>query len=230
LKELIVIHSSPDFHADLKSVESYIYEELNVRKITVTANEEQYGVKYRALADHKVIGQKYRKDAGKIRNALPNIPSDKIKAFRKTGVLLVEGIELGEEELSVTSYFDSAAGLGNYAANSDREVLILLDMTKDEELMQEGLARELVNRVQRLRKKAGLNPSDEVDIHYAMIEDVEMQLAKMLIGQSEYLEKTFKRPLIDVDAGKQQSPQTSLIVEEDQEIYGSKFKLALMRI
>lgn len=232
LRELIVIHSDPDFHSDIKSVESYIYDELNVRKITITSNEEQYGVKYRVVADHKVIGQKYRKEAGKIRNALPGIPSDKVKAFRTNGgVLAVEGVALTEEDISVVSYFDESVGggLSKLAANSDRDILILLDLTKDEELAQEGLARELVNRIQRLRKKAGLNQLDVVDVYYDMIEDVEEQLGKMFISQSGYLEKALKRLPIDqkTDSGNSSQPA---MAEEDQEISGSKFKLTLVKL
>ena len=58
LKELVVIHSDPQYHADVKALESYISEELNVRSIVITDNEDKYGVKYKAEADWKVLGQK----------------------------------------------------------------------------------------------------------------------------------------------------------------------------
>lgn len=198
---------------------------MNVRTITLTSEEEQYGVKYKAYPDNKAIGLKYRQQAAKIRTALPKIPSETIKSFRSCGYLDVEGVRLTQEELSVQPYFDESSGLSHLESNSDRDVLILLDMTRDETLVQEGLARELINRVQRLRKKAGLNPTDEVDVYYEMLTDVEEQLSQMMVGQTEVLGKSLKRQPINK---KQLS--THPTIEEEQEINGSKFLLSLLKL
>jgi isoleucyl-tRNA synthetase len=124
---------------------------LNVRTLTITADEDKYGVKYRAVADFKVLGRKLKKDLVKVKNALPNLPSDEVKRFLTTKELMVNGIKLVEGDIQVSRYFDSTAS--QYVANAGRDVLVLLNTVVDAELLTEGTAREVINRVQRLRKK-----------------------------------------------------------------------------
>lgn len=144
-------------------------QELNVRLLTLTSNESEYGVKYKAVADHKAIGQKYRQKAALIRNALPALESEKVKSFLSVGHLEIDGMTLTSSEIQVQRYFDkSADGVSKMESNYDKEVLVLLDLTINEENAEEGLARELINRVQRLRKKANLNPTDCVDVYYKL--------------------------------------------------------------
>ncbi len=161
-----------------------------MRTLTLTADEETYGVKYKAIPDSKAIGLKFRKDAAKIRGGLGKLTSDQVRVFLDTQKLDVEGFTLSHEEVSVTRYFDDSKS--KWEANSDKNVLILLDVEVDESLAKEGLAREWCNRVQRLRKKVGLNPTDDLDIYYRFIEDMGDQLKEMLVSQKDFLVKNLK--------------------------------------
>ena len=78
-------------------------------------------------------------------------------------------------------------------ANGDGEVLAVLDLGTDESLVEAGLAREVINRVQKLRKKAGLVATDVVDVYLdthqhttgvCHEEDVEMLFLRHLLGWS----------------------------------------------
>ena len=101
MKELVVIHHDPQYHADIKALESYIVEELNVREILVTSDEEKFGVKYKAEADWKVLGPKFKKDLQKIKKALPTLSSEQVKDFVKNKEMLVDGIKVTDEDLNV---------------------------------------------------------------------------------------------------------------------------------
>jgi isoleucyl-tRNA synthetase len=103
LKELVVIHPDPQYHQDIKSLEKYIYEELNVRDIIVTSEEDKFGIKYRLEADLKVLGQKLKRDAPKVKKALPEITSDQVKQFLQTNQITVAGHNLTDEDLNVRS-------------------------------------------------------------------------------------------------------------------------------
>ena len=122
-----------------------------MRSLVITDDEEKYGIKYRAQADFKVLGQKLKKDMIKVKNALPNLPSEQVKQFLTTQELLVSGIQLVEGDIQVVRFFESDDN--RFETNTDKDVLILLDTLVDAELLTEGLAREVINRVQRLRKK-----------------------------------------------------------------------------
>ena len=225
LRELIVIHTEQQFLSDVKSLESYVYEELNVRTLTLTSDEDKYGVKYRVLADHRVLGLKLRGDAAKVRKALPEVTTHDAKNFLTSKTLVVEGITLTDEDIKVQRYFDAESG-SSLESKSDNEVLILLDITMDKGLLEEGLAREFVNRVQRLRKKAGLNPTDEVDVYYRFISDVNEQLAEMIKSQDGLLTKTLKSKPLLIDNADDPVEENGIAVEE-QEIQGSTFILKL---
>ena len=78
-----------------------------------------------------------------------------MKRFKTTKSLTVEGFELGEGDVTVAKHFEASqsSGNSNYLAASEGDSHVLLDITEDLELQQEGMARELINRVQRGRKK-----------------------------------------------------------------------------
>eukprot|EP00842_Homolaphlyctis_polyrhiza_P004060 jgi/Hompol1/4655/HPOL_001518-RA len=225
-RELIIISPDLQYHEDIKALESYIQEEMNVHKVTVTSEEAENGVLYKLTADPKALGTKFKKDATKIRNALPNVSTAEILGFIDSGVLHVEGFELTTEEIQVTRYMDESRK--GFHANFTNDVLVILDTTLDSNLIQEGLARELVNRVQRLRKKAGLQPVDEVLYYYELLVDPDEQLAKMIPARQETLLKYLKQDVEQVSRKKQDAV---VLFEEEQEVISivlSHFRLTLV--
>lgn len=194
LKELVVIHHDKQYHEDIRSLESYIVEELNVREILVTADEQQYGVKYKAQADWKTLGQKLRKDLAKVKKALPSVTSEMVQDYVKNKEMVLDGIKLTEEDLNVIRYFDGENA--RYETNSDRDVLILLDCQRYPELEQEGVAREVINRVQRLRKASGLLPTDDIYMYYNILADPNNELENALTSQQAVQVKVLKKPVL----------------------------------
>ncbi|CAO3681379.1 hypothetical protein G6F70_004113 [Rhizopus microsporus] len=225
LKELVVIHSDSQYHADIKALQSYILEELNVRELVITADEDKYGVKYKAEADWKVMGQKYKRDAMKIKKGLPEISSEQIKEFAKTKELVVAGIKVTDEDLNVIRYFEASDDT-MYEANTDKETLILMDVKLYPELEEEGIAREIINRVQRLRKKANLLPTDEISVYYRLAVENAEPFEKILKSQEATLIKVLKKPM--THHMTMVSTET-LIIEEEQEVNGIKFDLVFAK-
>jgi isoleucyl-tRNA synthetase len=195
---------------------------MNVRTVEVTSNEEAYGVNYVLHPDAKALGTKFKKDATKIKAALPTVTKSQIKEFLATDAIQIAGFELTSAELSVVRMFDDSHP--SYQANFTNEVLVILDTELDQSLIQEGLARELVNRVQRLRKKAGLLPTDDVLYYYSLTLDENGQLRNMLDGQKDLLNKYLKQEVLEKEASG-----NNIIFEEEQEINGSKFMLSLAK-
>ncbi|KAI8051695.1 isoleucyl-tRNA synthetase [Syncephalis plumigaleata] len=222
LRELVVIHMDSEYQQDIRSLESYITEELNIRTLTISDDEAKYGIKYKAQADYKVLGQKLKKDLVKVKNALPNLPSEQVKQFLTTHELLVDGIRLVEGDIQVIRFFESDDD--RFETNTDKDVLILLDTLVDDELLLEGLAREVINRVQRLRKKSGLQPTDKVHTYYHVLKDEQSQWIKYGFDL-----KTLKRALLPMTECAAEVPAASFIAEEEQEINEMKFVLKLVR-
>lgn len=225
LAELVVIHVNKQYLDDVKSLDSYVYEELNVRNIIFSQDEKQYNVKYRLLADMKSLGVKLKKDAQKVKVGLSQLSSEEIQVFMKEKKITVMGHELTDEFLNVVRYFDETTS-NSYESNSDRDVLVLLNTTVDNNLFEEKLAREWINRIQRLRKKVGLNPTDDVDVYYKVLTDINDQLTKMLVTQSELIKKTLKKDAIE---SKQMPGNLEIYAKDDIEIEGSKFDVFLIK-
>lgn len=166
---------------DVRSLEAYIAAELNVINIVYTSDEAATCIKYRAEADWATLGKKLRKDVGKVRSHLPKMTTEECKAFVADGKITVNGVELVAGDLVVTRFaeVDSGAREG-YEPASDNDVIVIIDTRRHAELESQALLRALTSRVNKLRKEAGLKPSDKVDIFYAYDDGEEDAIAPAL--------------------------------------------------
>ncbi|ODV89552.1 hypothetical protein CANCADRAFT_140646 [Tortispora caseinolytica NRRL Y-17796] len=231
LKELIVLHPDEEYLSDVRSLESYVTEELNVKNIVFTSEEAKYGVKHVCLADWPILGKKLKKDAVRVKKALPDVSSEAAKNYLETGSIVVDGIELVAGDLQVIRTApvvedgDFKENAPRMDSNTDRDVLILLDTGVYDELKSDGLAREIINRVQRLRKKAGLQSTDEVRMEYAISGADPINLGSVFVSHEETLTKALRRPLETMS-----ERNDGVIAEEDQEIQDVRFTLRLLQL
>lgn len=221
-----MFHPDAQYIADATSLQRYILSELNVRDVVFTSDESMSGVRYRAVADWSVLGRKLRKDLARVKNALPNVSSDAVKTYIDRGKLTVDGIELVAGDLTVQRYLElPPASEGQYSTHTDNDVVVRLDVQVHSELMGEWLARELINRVQKLRKKAGLQATDDVDVYYKFEDGSGAELLEALKEHAELILKTARSAPVDI----QERKGGELIIEEEQEVSDVKFSLTLVR-
>lgn len=234
LQSLIVIHSDKTYLEDVKSLEGYITEELNVRDLILTSDEAKYNVQYSVSADWPVLGKKLKKDVQKVKKALPSVTSEEVKQYVLTGAITVDGIKLEEGDLVVKRALKDDENSKNLETNTDQDVLTILDVEIHAELADEGLAREIINRVQRLRKKAGLQPTDDVKMEYKVLSDPEdLGLEKVFENQAGAIEKALRRPVdkhVVTKVESEANGREGLILEEEQEIQKATFMLSLLRL
>jgi isoleucyl-tRNA synthetase len=226
LKELLVFHPDAEYLEDVRSLQRYVQSELNVRDVVVTSEETTAGVRYRAVADWSVLGRKLRSNLGKVKSALPDLSSDDVRSYTQTGRVTVAGIELVEGDLIVQRYIELPEGEGVYATHTDNDVVVRLDIQVHPELAVEWLAREFISRVQKLRKKAGLQATDDVEVYYQFEEGTGSDLRDAMREHAEIIERTVRSVPIDASKRKQGS---NIIIEEEQEVAETKFLLSLVR-
>lgn len=224
LKELVVLHSDKEYLADVTALQNYIVEELNIRDLIITSDEEKYGVEYKVVADWPVLGKKLKQDAKKVKTALPNLTTQDVKEFMKNGKITVAGIELTEGELIVLRGLPESISSEGQEARTEGDVLVILDINLYPELQTEGLARELVNRIQRLRKKCGLEQTDEVEVQYELVQD-NCNLEDIISKHSDILSKCSKKPLAVISESANE-----IIGEEEASINDTIFKLRLLKL
>lgn len=226
LKSLIVIHNDQGYLDDLKSLSGYITRELNVHELTLTVDEKKYSVEYTVKADWPVLGRKLKKDMAKVKRALPFVSSEEVQAYVRDKFIMVDGIRLEEGDLIVHRGLRDGAS-PNLETNTDNDALTILDVELYPELAQEGLAREIINRVQKLRKKVGLQPTDDIKMEYRLVNDLDnIGLATVFETQVAAFERVLRRPIEKADDTTSQN----LIAEEDQEVQKATFNLRLLRL
>ncbi len=138
-----------------------VREELNVREVRFVDDSNEL-VSFRAVPSFAALGPEFGPRAGDVAEALRSLDSTALAAWRRRGGALA--VELAGERLEVPAAAlevaqEPRAGL---AVQAEGGIVVGLTTTLDDELRAEGTARELVNRIQRLRRDAGLELDDRI--------------------------------------------------------------------
>lgn len=112
------------------------------------------------------IGKRIGKDMGKVRKAVTNMSPEKVNEFLLSGSVSVEGHTLSGDDLRVKSEFKGDTKIYEAVVSTDGSVMVAIDVRRDAKVVQEKIAREFMNRVQKLRKKANLNMMDKIQIYF----------------------------------------------------------------
>ncbi len=164
LSHIMIPSTSSNIEKNLKAVEDLIKAEVNVKDIKIVASSDGILVK-RIKPDFKKLGPKCGKIMKSVAATLQNLPQAEIRKFEEDGkyLLCVDGQNV---EVLVTDVEIFSEDIPGWLVANDGNLTIALDITVTEELKQEGLARELVNRIQNMRKGSGLNITDKINIEY----------------------------------------------------------------
>jgi isoleucyl-tRNA synthetase len=165
----------------IEAVSSLILGEVNVKALNFVDNTAGILVK-RIKPDFKKLGPKCGKQMKQVAAILTELSQEGIAEFETQGrcVLSVEGAEIVVETADVEILSEDIPGW--LVANEGR-LTVALDITITEALKQEGLARELVNRIQNIRKSNGFEITDKISIQLSENEEV----ASVLKDWSNYI-------------------------------------------
>lgn len=146
----------------IEAVKNLILNEVNVKELKFVDNAAGILVK-RIKPDFKKLGPRYGKIMKSLATAIQGMNQEDIMAFEAAGTftLNVEGQEATIERADVEIISEDIPGW--LVANEGR-LTVALDITVTEELRKEGLARELVNRIQNLRKSNGFDITDKITV------------------------------------------------------------------
>jgi isoleucyl-tRNA synthetase len=232
LQELVIVADSNKLE-DLETLAVYIKENLNVRELQLSSEEDRFGVRLRAVPDWQRLGKQYKKAAQSLKAVLPNLTNSELRQFLKSGSMEVNGMLLGAEDLSVVRGFAPSENLdgdlSKYEANFDRDFVILLDRTANQELVREGIAREIIKQMNLLRKSAGLIPTDEVKMWLSVLADPDgMDLAMVVATHRDMIENALRGPL-EISHGCSDELKSGMLTEDTHEMAGLEFWLGVTR-
>ncbi len=201
--------------AAVRPLADQVLEELNVKELHVIEQDSDF-FEYQVLPNLPVLGPKYGREVGRIQNALRQ--ADKAALVREVSAgrsVMLDGIELQPDELLV-----SMSGKPGYAVAEEAGYAVAVTTEITPELADEGLARELVRRVQEMRKSAGFDISDRIRIAH----DGDAEVARVL-ASPQWRDYVAQETLADaIVAG------THGAYSEEHDIDGRKVTLSVEKV
>ncbi|MNX26750.1 Isoleucine--tRNA ligase [compost metagenome] len=149
--------------AEIEAVSDLIKAEVNVKEVVLL--DDASGVLVKQIKPNfKALGPRFGKDMGLISKEIQSLSKEQINQLDREGSLTIviagNNVTLTLEDVEITSQDIE----GWLVANSNG-ITVALDITISPELKQEGIARELVNRIQNIRKDSGFEVTDKIKVH-----------------------------------------------------------------
>jgi isoleucyl-tRNA synthetase len=174
----LLVHSTDDRAAGLlgdTTLTGYVAGELNVKRLEAVADPREVAT-LAAKANFRALGPRFGKQSPVWAKAIDALTPDQVMQLREHGQIDIEvdgrRETLGFEEIQVRQ-----EGVAPFAATGQGSLTVALDTTLDDVLRAEGLAREIINKVQNLRKKSGLEVSDRIRLVVAGPDAVQATVA-----------------------------------------------------
>lgn len=219
---------------DIEELQTYVKEELNIRDVILTNDEERYGIHLEAKVDWPILGKKLKRDAQVVRKALPDLTQQQLRQYLKEKKITIKGIELEGNDISIVR----AVAKDNPNIVKDEgvqyepafleDMIILLDTASHPELIDDGIARDVMTRVQKMRKTAGLVPTDDVRMQYSVVSNPDgVEFETLVSSRRSQFESTVRGPLEPIAP---EGVAETVILEEEHVISNLTLLLRLCRL
>ncbi|KAB7528458.1 isoleucine--tRNA ligase [Flagellimonas olearia] len=147
---------------DIEAVSTLIKSEVNVKEIELLDDASDILVK-QIKPNFKVLGPRFGKDMKAIAAAVGQLGQEDIQKIEREGELMLE-LDNKSVTLQLTDVEITSQDIEGWLVASSGPLTVALDITIDEALKKEGIARELVNRIQNIRKESGFEVTDKISI------------------------------------------------------------------
>ena len=159
LNKIIIPYRDNLERESLKEISEFIKSEINVKEVELVGDSSKILVK-KAKPNFKIVGPKFGKDLKIVSSLINNLKSDEIEKIELEKVFVFENeIKISIDDVEI--YYEDIEG---WQVVSENGTTIAMDTNISEELKNEGISREIVNRIQNIRKDSGFNVSDKIFI------------------------------------------------------------------
>ena len=180
LSAITIIHRDESLLEDMKSLEGYVRDELNVREVRYSSDEGGY-IDLAAKPNFSLLGKRLGKNMRDYQKKIGAMTFEEISSFQQSGEIRIEEEVFSLEEIEIFQKPKEGT-----ATISNSFIAIELDCELTPELIRGGYAREVVNRIQRARKEQGFKVSDRVDVIYEAqgeLSDAMFEMADYIAGE-----------------------------------------------
>ena len=217
---LEVMLRSPEEAGLLNRAMAQVLDELNVKQLVAeSAPSQQSWHSYQVRPNLDLLGPKYGTQVGAITKALADMdPGEVARAVQDGATVQIKGYALLPEEVTVTE-----SDLPGWVSSAEGGYAVRLSTQLTPELEREGLARELVHRLQNMRRAAGFDIADRIVTYYQVPKTVQEVFAADGSGDYSISAETLSTRLVDV-------PPPDGAHSETQRLDGMDVTLAVQRV
>ena len=159
LKELVIVHRQGHVLKNVTPLESYLKSELNVKKVTYRSDEQSF-VTLSCKPHGPALGPKVGPKMGAVTQGLAKLSFEDIQKLDSGQSIEVAGVSISSGDVRI----QRSPVAGQMPSTSSSLIVVALDPTVEREQELEGLAREIVNRIQKFRKDLQLNLADRIHL------------------------------------------------------------------
>lgn len=174
LSKLTVVHSDPVIINSMRNLAEIIANELNIKNVEFSQAEDEY-VRLFALPNSPILGKRFGKQFAEVRKFITNLSAQELRALELNG-----SVKFADESISLSEVILKREPVAGLDVLSNGNISILLDTTLTPELLEEGIAREVINRIQQTRKELDLHVSDRIKIEYAACDKISQAIVNHL--------------------------------------------------
>jgi len=162
LQKIMIPVDNQSQNEEIQAVSALIKHEVNVKEIELLEDASDILVK-QIKPNFKVLGPRFGRDMKLVSSAISSFSAEDIKKIEQNGTLDVEingkNVTLELNDVEITSQ-----DIEGWLVANEGALTVALDVTITDDLRKEGIARELVNRIQNLRKDSGFEVTDRIDV------------------------------------------------------------------
>jgi isoleucyl-tRNA synthetase len=170
LQKMLIPILNDEFEKQVEGVKDLILAEVNVKEIEYVSGAGNI-IQKKVKPDFKSLGKKLGKNMKAVADALASLSQEEIQQIEKSGSFETsisgEMIQLTREELEIVP-----VDIPGWLVATDAGLTVALDIQLSDELIAEGMARELVNRIQNIRKSSDFNVTDKIVIQLEALDFV----------------------------------------------------------
>jgi isoleucyl-tRNA synthetase len=166
LRQILVPVMNEEEKRRLLKVEDIILDEVNVKELKIIEGDSDIIVK-KAKPDFKVIGPKYGKDVKKMQALINSLTAEEVKVLETEDNLDKDGTVIMREDVEIFT-----EDIEGWLVESDKGITVALDTRLDAELIEEGIVREFINRVQNYRKSNDFEVNDRINLVVKTSEEI----------------------------------------------------------
>jgi len=175
LQKIMIPASDVKMKAQINAIKDLVLSEVNVKELEFMSEDSDILVK-EIKANFKALGPKYGKHMKAIAAAISAFNQEDIVKLEKENSYSIDA-DGTEIEISTDDVFISSQDIPGLLVANNKGMTVALDVSINEELLEEGIARELINRIQNMRKDAGLEVTDRITLSIAHHDKIESAIA-----------------------------------------------------